>query len=156
GETYRLRVEARFADGSAEDVTPYCSFESRDAQTASVDASAQVTGRGVGDTALIVRYRAAPAMALVLVPRDGGGPFPDGNRNTSSGGPAVARRRGRTLPPAALADDAPFLRRACLDVTGELPAPDEVRAFLADTSPQKRARKIDELLTRPGHAALWT
>src|SRR5207253_10730291 len=46
--------------------------------------------------------------------------------------------------------------RACLDVTGTLPAPEEVRSFLADSDPQKRARKIDELLARPGHAALWT
>ncbi len=41
-------------------------------------------------------------------------------------------------------------------MTGELPTPQDVRAFLADTSPDKRARKIDELLARPGYAALWT
>src|SRR5262249_12117883 len=43
-----------------------------------------------------------------------------------------------------------------LDVTGELPRPAEVRAFLADRSADKRTRKIDELLARPGYAALWT
>jgi hypothetical protein len=59
------------------------------------------------------------------------------------------------LPPAELCDDATFLRRASLDVTGALPPPDEVRAFLADTNPQKRTKKIDELLMRPGHAAVW-
>ena len=41
-------------------------------------------------------------------------------------------------------------------MTGELPTPHEVRAFLADTGADKRATKIDELLDRPGHAALWT
>ena len=40
-------------------------------------------------------------------------------------------------------------------MTGALPAPGEVRAFLADKSADKRARKIDELLSRPGYAALW-
>ena len=30
GESYRLRVEAKFADGSTEDVTPLCSYESLD------------------------------------------------------------------------------------------------------------------------------
>ena len=41
-------------------------------------------------------------------------------------------------------------------MTGELPAADEIRAFLKDSSTDKRSRKIEELLRRPGHAALWT
>ena len=41
-------------------------------------------------------------------------------------------------------------------LTGTLPTPEEVKAFLADTSPDKRARKIDELLERPAYAAWWT
>jgi len=59
------------------------------------------------------------------------------------------------LPPAELCDDATFLRRACLDVIGALPEPDEVKKFLQDRAEDKRAKKIDELLKRPGHAALW-
>src|SRR5262249_44760708 len=38
---------------------------------------------------------------------------------------------------------------------GSLPGPDDIRAFLADQSPDKRQRKIDELLAHPLHAALW-
>jgi hypothetical protein len=68
----------------------------------------------------------------------------------------LAKLKRLNLPPAQLADDATFLRRASLDVTGELPAPDEVQKFLADTAADKRARKIEELFTRPGHVALWT
>ena len=41
-------------------------------------------------------------------------------------------------------------------MTGTLPTPEEVEAFLADPSPDKRARKIDELLGRPTYAAWWT
>ena len=69
----------------------------------------------------------------------------------------LAKLKRLNIPPsAALADDAVFPRRLSLDVTGELPAPKEVREFLADKSADKRARKIDELLKRTGHAALWT
>src|SRR5207237_1562622 len=67
----------------------------------------------------------------------------------------LAKLRRLNIPPSGLADNVTFLRRAHLDVAGELPTPDEVRAFLADKKPDKRARKIDELLSRPGYAALW-
>ena len=52
-----LRVQATFADGSTEDVTGLCSFDSLDRQVATVDSDGQVLARGVGDAALIVRYR---------------------------------------------------------------------------------------------------
>jgi hypothetical protein len=41
-------------------------------------------------------------------------------------------------------------------MTGTLPTPQEVEQFLADSSADKRARKIDELLERPTYAAWWT
>ena len=115
-----------------------------------------VDGQGVGDAAVIVRYRAVPAMARVLVPRPGTASFPEVAANNFIDEHVLAKLRRLNLPPSPLADDATFLRRASLDVTGELPTPDEVRAFLADAVPDKRAKKIDELLARPGHAALWT
>ena len=46
----------------------------------------------------------------------------------------------------ALADDETFLRRVSLDLTGKLPAPEEIRAFLTDKNPDKRARQIYRLL----------
>lgn len=156
GETYKLKVQAAFADGTTEDVTPYCSFESLDTATASVDANGTVTGKGVGDAAIIVRYRAQPALARVLVPRPDATAFPDVKPNNFIDVHVLAKLNRLNLPPAALADDATFLRRACLDVTGELPAAEEVQKFLADTGADKRAKKIEELLLRPGHADLWT
>ncbi|HEV3078266.1 MAG TPA: DUF1553 domain-containing protein, partial [Gemmataceae bacterium] len=48
-----------------------------------------------------------------------------------------------------------FLRRVTIDNIGRLPSPDEVRAFAADKGPDKRAKKVDELLAHPLHAALW-
>ncbi|MBC7851892.1 MAG: DUF1553 domain-containing protein, partial [Pirellulaceae bacterium] len=60
------------------------------------------------------------------------------------------------IPAAELADDATFLRRVRLDVTGLLPTPDEVREFLADARPDKRQIKTDELLNETGYADLWT
>jgi hypothetical protein len=50
---------------------------------------------------------------------------------------------------APVADDAEFLRRAYLDITGRIPTPRDVRDFLDDTSADKRARLIDDLLDSP-------
>lgn len=56
------------------------------------------------------------------------------------------------LQPAGLCDDATFLRRATLDLTGRNPSTAEVIAFLRDADPQKRTALIDRLLTSPACA----
>ncbi len=53
---------------------------------------------------------------------------------------------------SAPADDATFLRRLTLDLTGTIPSPEEVRQFLADESKGKRTQTIDRLLASPEHA----
>lgn len=155
GTTYRLRVEAAFADGSTEDVTDLCSYESHDRHVAEVEPDGTVRVKAPGDAALIVRYRSEPALTQVLVPRPGSAPFPAVAPHNFIDRHILAKLRRLNIPPAPLADDVTFLRRASLDITGALPAPDEVRAFRADTKPDKRARTIDALLSRPGYAALW-
>jgi hypothetical protein len=59
------------------------------------------------------------------------------------------------LTPAPVADDARWLRRASLDLTGRLPEPQTVLDFLNDTSPDKRARAIERLLASPAYAEHW-
>jgi hypothetical protein len=49
----------------------------------------------------------------------------------------------------ATASDAEFLRRASLDLVGIPPTADEARAFLADASPDKRAKLLDRLFASP-------
>ena len=47
--------------------------------------------------------------------------------------------RSKGIEPANLCSDAVFIRRVYLDVIGTLPEPQEVREFLQDRSPRKRA-----------------
>lgn len=53
---------------------------------------------------------------------------------------------------APIVDDAEFLRRVTLDLTGTIPAAAQVRVFLDDKSPEKRAKLIDRLLSSPEYA----
>lgn len=60
------------------------------------------------------------------------------------------------VSPTAPADDATWLRRAWLDVLGTIPPPEVVTRFLADTSPDRRAKAVDAMLASPLWADHWT
>lgn len=53
-------------------------------------------------------------------------------------------------------DDATFLRRATIDLTGNIPEEAAVRAFLADSAPDKRTKLVDRLLASPEWADHFT
>jgi len=55
------------------------------------------------------------------------------------------------VTPAALADDAEFIRRASLDIAGKIPPVAEVRRFLKDPSSVKRQKLVEDLLAGPGY-----
>jgi hypothetical protein len=67
-----------------------------------------------------------------------------------------ARLSAENIPPASQADDAEFLRRAYLDLTGRIPKVGEVYAFLRDRTPDKRQHLIDQLLASGGYARHFT
>ncbi len=64
------------------------------------------------------------------------------------------------IPPSPRCDDAEFLRRVYLDLTGVIPTAEKARAFLDSTDPDKREKLIDELLADPNYgrrmADIWT
>ena len=61
----------------------------------------------------------------------------------------LARLEREGLKPSPEADKATLLRRVTLDLTGLPPAPSEIDAFLADSSPDAYERRVDELLRSP-------
>src|SRR5262245_8410336 len=63
-----------------------------------------------------------------------------------------ARWKKNNAKPAKAAEDAVFLRRVYLDLTGRIPSAKEARAFLDDGSPDKRTELVDRLLASEQHA----
>ncbi len=59
------------------------------------------------------------------------------------------------LSPAEPVDRRTLIRRATFDLIGLPPTPDEVDAFLADTSPHAFARVVDRLLASPHYGERW-
>jgi hypothetical protein len=60
------------------------------------------------------------------------------------------------ITPAPKTTDWEFIRRVTLDLTGRIPTPDRVLAFVADTTPTKRANLIAELMAKPEWVDKWT
>jgi hypothetical protein len=105
----------------------------------------------------MIRYRflAAAACALLLAPA---APAADSARDAKALADKIDRiiaerwaKEKEKVTPAPAADDAEFLRRVSLDIAGRIPSVAEVRAFLADKSPDKRAKAIERLLDGPAY-----
>ena len=158
GATVPLKAVAIWADGSREDVTPLCRFQSNDDVVAAVDEGGVVTVGQAGDTHVVAFYDSAVVPVPVLRPvSDRVGPnYPVVPTPTKVDELVVAKLRKLGIVPSEPATDAQFLRRVSLDMAGTLPPAWEVEAFLADRTSDKRDRKIDELLASPAYAAWWT
>ena len=157
GEKVQLRVVVRWTDGSSEDVTPLCRFQTRDESIAAVDREGRVTAAGPGDTHIVVYYDNGVVPVPVIQPLSQltGERFPAVKTPTKIDELVIAKLKKLGVVPAELCTDEEFLRRVSLDLTGTLPLTAEVQAFTADTTGDKRIKKIEELQTRPGYAAWW-
>jgi hypothetical protein len=67
--------------------------------------------------------------------------------------PALSQAGVSPAPPTT---DYEFIRRAYLDLTGHIPAPPAVQAFVQDTTPDKRAKLVDSLIGSPEWIDKWT
>ena len=67
----------------------------------------------------------------------------------------LARLEAKGLHPNPPADKITLLRRATFDLTGLPPTPEEVQAFVNDSSPQAFDKVIDRLLASPHYGERW-
>jgi hypothetical protein len=152
----QLAVLARFADGSVRDVTRLTVFSSSDDGMAKVDGNGLVELLRTGEAAILCRYLGAIQCVRLtyLEPRKD---FVWSNppENNFVDQHVFAKLNALNVLPSELCTEQEFLRRAFLDLCGIVPAPEEVRVFLADTSPDKRAALVDRLLERPEFADFW-
>lgn len=153
----QVKVTASFADGTKEDITPFCDFKISDDAVANLTPLGQLTARTPGDAGLTVLYRGSVKAIRVLVPAPSkpGSKYPDLKADNFIDREVFAKLKLLNMVPSAPSSDTEFLRRLYIDALGILPTPDEVRAFVKDTGKDKRAKKIDEVLKHPLHAAVW-
>ncbi len=159
GDKLRVVVRAVYSDGHAEDVTAWARFTSSEEPVATVDDTGRVTVVSSGEAAVNVQYANRVAATTVTVPRDAAidpKAYAAAPRHNFIDEHVLRKLETLRIPPSPPCDDREFVRRAFLDCAGCLPSPQEADAFVADPSPDKRAKLIDALMTRPEFVDYWT
>jgi len=157
GAMQQLKVLAEYSDGSERDVTWLSIFHSNDTGMARVAEDGHVTiGDVVGQTSVMARYRGKVAVFQAVIPRPGARvtypPLPTNNFIDTHVDQHLKRLN---ITPSPIADDATYLRRVYLDISGKLPTPTEAETFLKNTAKDKRSKLVEKLLTRPEFADYW-
>jgi hypothetical protein len=158
GDKFQLLVRATYSDGRQRDVTHWAKFSSAEEGVAIVNDDGLVQVRGYGEAGIAVWFSDLVAVSEVLVPFANRLPpdtFARAERRNFVDDLVLKKLEALRIPPSPLCSDAEFLRRVYLDTIGLLPTPEELQQFLADPSPDKRARWIDRLLDRPEFVDYW-
>jgi hypothetical protein len=160
GPPQPLIAVARFSDGTDRDVTDLVWYGSSNEPAAKVSPTGVVTPGSRGEAFVMARYDTiTTGTPLIVVPKDLSFTFP--KSDGPPGGAAWiddlvdAKLASLRIAPSGICDDETFLRRATLDLVGLVPTPEERAAFLADQSPDKRGRVVDQLMIRKEFVELW-
>jgi hypothetical protein len=152
GGEQQITVQAIYSDGRVEDVTRMALFEANDPEMAEVSATGLVkTHELAGEVAIMARYQGQVSTFRATIPL-GAEVAQTPPVNNFIDEAVFGKLAVLGIPPSALSDDATFLRRVHIDLTGTLPTEEQVTAFLSDQDPDKRNKLIDRLLDTTAYA----
>ncbi len=148
----QLAVVAHYSDGSTRDVTQLASYEANQPEMVYAEPGGLVTVEDTpGEAAVMVRFQGEVTVFRSVIPQ--GLPVPTlPPQKTFIDQFAFARLKQLGIPPSGVCDDATFIRRATIDITGQLPTADQAKVFLTDSNANKRDALIDRLVASPGYA----
>jgi hypothetical protein len=152
GTKQQLSILAHYTDGSVRDVTQLAAYEPNHPEMATCNLEGEVTTHDVpGEVAMMVRFGGQVSVFRAIIPQ--GLPVPQTPPEKNLIDRLVFQKLTQLgIPPADLCDDSTFIRRVTIDVAGRLPTIDETKAFIADTTPNKRDQLVDRLVDSEGYA----
>ena len=158
GSKQQFAVVATYTDGSTRDVSAEAFVESSNTEVATVDKTGLLTSVRRGEATMLARYEGSYAASTVVVLGDRSG-FAWEQRPVHNYIDELvdAKLKKVKVQASPVCDDAEFVRRVYLDLTGLPPGPDEVRAFLADKrdTKLKRDELIDKLVGSDAFVEHW-
>lgn len=153
--TQQFIARAIYADGTDRDVTDLTVFLTNNDNSAPINPSGLVTAAARGEAFVMARFETHTVGSQVLVlPKDlqYTPPAIVGNYVDQLVGAKLNKVR---VLPSGICTDEEFLRRVSIDITGTLPSEEEYAAFMADASPDKRAKLVDRLLEKKEFSEIW-
>lgn len=148
----QIAVIASYSDGTTEDVTRMALFEPNEPEMAESSAKGLVSTLDLsGEVAIMARYQGQVSTFRATIPLGADTsnmPVPTNIVDAA----VFGKLKQLGIPASEICDDATFLRRVSLDISGTLPTAEDVKAFLTDASPDKRDRLIDRLLESTAYA----
>jgi hypothetical protein len=160
GSRQQFRIVATYPDGKTRDVTAEAFIESGNTDVAAVvsETNGLVKTLRRGEAPVLARYEGNYSATTITVMGDRSGFTWQQPETWGRIDELVAAKWLRMkIAPSELCNDTDFLRRVYLDLTGLPPSADDVRAFLADSSParEKREAQIDRLIGSPEFVEHW-
>ena len=156
GTKQQLSVTAFYSDGSYEDVTPMATYEVNDKEMGEVDSRGLFNAYDIsGDVGTMVRYQGQVGVFRSTIPLGAevtNLPEPRNFVDTA----VFNKLKMLGMPPSQECDDATFIRRVTVDISGRLPSAQEAEAFVKDPDAAKRDKLIDSLLSSSGYADYFT
>ena len=156
GATQQMTVRAKYSDGQDRDVTHLAVFITNNEPTAAVDEFGMVTAGKRGEAFIMARFETkTEGVQAIVIPEGLEYTRPAAKENNFIDKLVHDKLHKLRIIPSGDSSDEVFLRRVYLDVVGQLPTSEDYHAFLADKAPDKRAKKVDELLARKEFTELW-
>ena len=156
----QLRVVATYSDGRTRDVTRAASYSSNETVISDCDSRGVIqTGKVAGEAAITISYMGFVDVSRIVIPQ-AGATVPVRPEWFTSANPiddlVWKKWQQLRIAPSELCDDVTFLRRVMVKTTGTLPRAEQVRAFIANSSANKRADVIERALASSEFTNYWT
>lgn len=156
GQKFKMIVRAHYSDGTDRDVTNLALYLTNNESSAKIDKEGVITTGQRGEAFVMARFSTyTVGSQVIVVPKDLQFEVPQSEKRNFVDELIDQKLQNLRIAPSPLCDDQTFLRRVHVDSTGQLPTTEEFKQFTTDPDPQKRAKKVDELLSRKEFVDLW-
>ena len=152
----KLTVRAKYADGTDRDVTSLAYFSTNNDNSATVTQDGMVTAKNRGEAFVMCRFSTHTVGAdFIVLPKDVEFKWKDVPENNYIDTRINEKLRNLRVQPSEICSDAEFIRRASIDICGIVPTPERIAEFVADEAKDKRAKYVDEMLSRKEFVDIW-